>query len=80
MINDDETYTPLVHSELEPHQKAKPKSRACCADFSVIVNYITAEQNKKSGSFKIGIFTVFLTVSVITLLQSVMAITPILFV
>jgi hypothetical protein len=46
----------------------------------VIINYITAEQSKKADSLKIGIFTVFLTVAVITMLQSVMAITPILFV
>ncbi len=39
-----------------------------------------AEQQRKSSSLKIGIFTVFLVVTIITMLESVVSITPILFV
>jgi len=46
----------------------------------VILNYIIAEQSKKSSGLKIGIFTVFLVVTIITMLESVISITPILFV
>ena len=38
------------------------------------------EQNKKSSGLKIGIFTVFLVVAIITMLDSVISIVPILFV
>lgn len=44
------------------------------------MNYILAEQQKKSSGLKIGIFTVFLVVAIITMLESVIAVTPILFV
>jgi ABC-type antimicrobial peptide transport system permease subunit len=44
------------------------------------MNYIIAEQGKKASGLKIGIFTVFLVVSMITMLESVISITPILFV
>lgn len=58
------------------------KERICCGcgDFRVIFNYIIAEQQKKSSGLKIGIFTVFLVVAFITMLESVISITPILFV
>ncbi len=46
----------------------------------LIVNYIKAEQQKKASSLKIGIFTVFLVVTIITMLESVISIAPILFV
>ncbi len=56
------------------------KRKICCGDLTVILNYIIAEQNKKASGLKIGIFTVFLVVSMITMLESVISITPILFV
>ena len=56
------------------------KKKICCGDLTVIMNYIIAEQNKKASGLKIGIFTVFMVVSMITMLESVISITPILFV
>jgi len=41
---------------------------------------MVAEQTKKARAFKIGIFTVFLVVMVITMLKSVVDSSPILFV
>ena len=59
----------------------KPKrNKLCCGDLRVILNYMIAEQQRKSSSLKIGIFTVFLVVTIITMLESVVSITPILFV
>lgn len=49
-------------------------------DLRVIWNYIVAEQQRKASSLKIGIFTVFLVVMIITMLESIVAVTPILFV
>ena len=46
----------------------------------VIVNYVRTQSAKEAGAFKIGIFTVFLTVMVIAFLESVLSCTPILFV
>jgi hypothetical protein len=46
----------------------------------VIVNYVVAEQQRKTSSLKIGIFTVFLVTTIITMMVSVTDITPILFV
>ena len=58
----------------------KPKRKLCCGELRVILNYMIAEQQRKSSSLKIGIFTVFLVVTIITMLESVVSITPILFV
>ena len=49
-------------------------------DFRVIFNYIIAETNKQDSGVRIGIFTVFIVVAIITMLESVISITPILFV
>ena len=45
-----------------------------------MINYLRNQIAKQPGAFKIGIFTVFLTVMVITFLESVLSCTPILFV
>jgi hypothetical protein len=65
-----------------PEEKKEKRSgeKICCGDFKVIFNYLIAEQNKKSSGLKIGIFTVFLVVAIITMLDSVISIVPILFV
>ena len=54
--------------------------RKCCSSFNVIISYLLNQNKKQPGSFKIGIFTVFLTVLVITFFESVLSATPILFV
>ena len=62
---------------------AKTNDRFVCtspSDMRVILNYLFAEQSKKASGLKIGIFTVFLVVSFITMLESVVGVTPILFV
>ena len=46
----------------------------------VILNYMVAETKKKASALRIGIFTVFMVVTVIVMLKSVVSITPILFV
>lgn len=46
----------------------------------MIVNYLVSEQTKKQEALKIGIFTVFLVVMIISMLKSVVDSTPILFV
>ena len=56
------------------------KKRLCCADLRVILNYLIAETQKKLTGFRIGIFTVFMVVTFIVMLKSVIQITPILFV
>jgi hypothetical protein len=63
-----------------PTPQEKAKKRCSCADFLVIVNYIQAEQQRKASGLKIGIFSVFLVVTIITMLESVISIAPILFV
>ena len=50
------------------------------ANFTVTFNYLVAEQAKKQEALKIGIFTVFLVVMIITMLKSVVDSAPILFV
>lgn len=56
------------------------KKKLCCPDLRVILNYMVAETKKKMGGLKIGIFTVFLVVAVIVMLESIVSITPVLFV
>ena len=47
---------------------------------SVITNYVKNAVGKDQRAFKIGIFTIFLCVTVITFFVSLTSITPILFV
>ena len=54
--------------------------RKCCSSFHVVISYLVNQNKKQPGAFKIGIFTVFLTVLVITFFESVLSATPILFV
>jgi len=49
------------------------------SEISTIVSYLISDIKKKPRSFNIGIFTVFLVVSFLTLLQSVVDITPVAF-
>ena len=56
------------------------KWRVFLQNFSVILNYMLSEQAKKQEAMKIGIFTIFLVVMIITMLKSVVDSTPILFV
>ena len=56
------------------------KSRRCCASCKVVTNYLLIEQQKKQRALKIGIFTVFLVVCMITMLKSVVDSSPIIFV
>ena len=46
----------------------------------VILNYLISDTTKKQEAMKIGVFTVFLVVMIITMLKSVVDSTPILFV
>jgi len=56
------------------------KQKLCCPDLRVILNYMIAESKKKLTGLRIGIFTVFMVVTTIIMLESVISITPILFV
>ena len=47
------------------------KSKICCSDLVVILNYMIAETKKKVSALRIGIFTVFMVVTVIVMLKSV---------
>ncbi len=47
---------------------------------TIITNYIINDIKKKPGSFKIGFFTVFLVVAFLTLLISVVDLTPVIFI
>lgn len=76
--DEDGGYLDYIKKEKQPKQKTV--RRCSCADFTVIINYIQAEQQRKASSLKIGIFTVFLVVTIITMLESVISIAPILFV
>ena len=60
--------------------RAEDQRQNCCSSLSVVINYLRNQIAKQPGAFKIGIFTVFLTVMVITFLESVLSCTPILFV
>ena len=45
-----------------------------------IVTYLISEQTKKARSFQIGVFTVFIVVAFLTLLQSVVDVSSVAFV
>ena len=75
----DDLNTPVQPDDRDDLLKPK-RNKLCCGELRVILNYMVAEQQRKSSSLKIGIFTVFLVVTIITMLESVVSITPILFV
>ena len=61
-------------------ESQKKHTKLCCGDLRVILNYMVAEQEKKKSGMHIGIFTVFLVVAVITMLDAVVSVTPVIFV
>ena len=80
---DDEDYTmnlKLQKSELVLEVEEDDRKRKCCATCSVITRYLYVEQSKKQRAMKIGIFTIFLVVMIITMLKSVVDSAPIIFV
>lgn len=56
------------------------RAQYCCATFKTILYYLRNQVAKERRAFNTGIFTVFLCVTVITFFQSVVSLTPILFV
>ena len=70
----------LQKTELIQEVKKEDDSRNLFATLKVITQYLIQEQTKKARAFKIGIFTVFIVVMVITMLKSVVASSPLLFV
>lgn len=56
------------------------KRRSYCSGCRTVTRYLWSEMTKKPSAIKIGIFTVFLVVMVITMLKSVVDSAPILFV
>ena len=66
--------------DLGEQEKGVGTSKLCCGDLRVILNYMIAEQERKRSGLRIGIFSVFLVVAVITMLKAVVSVTPIIFV
>ena len=64
----------------EDFRKETKEGKRFCAVCRVIFHYLQQQTRKQPENIKIGVFTVFLTVMVITFLQSVLSCTPILFV
>ena len=52
----------------------------CCAVLSTILRYLSADQAKRPRPFYIGVTTVFILVTVMTMFKSVIDSSPILFV
>ena len=67
-------------SELKSEVEENERSRKCCSSWSTVTQYLYSETMKKPTAFKIGVFTVFLVVMVITMLKSVVDSAPILYV
>jgi len=65
------------------NEKSQKKKNSACTEFLVItetiVNYVVGDLNKKRGSFQIGVFTIFLVVTFITMLKGVIDAMPVLF-
>jgi hypothetical protein len=66
--------------DLEQTTAGTKSKKLCCPDLRVILNYLNAEMQKKIGGMRIGVFTVFMVVTVIVMLESVVSVTPIFFV
>ena len=60
--------------------KEEDNKKTCFSTVKLILQYLRAEKEKKPSSHRIGVFTVFIVVMVITMLKSVIDSSPILFV
>ena len=67
-------------SELISEVNQEQRELKCCSSWSTVTSYMIRESVKKPTSFKIGVFTVFLVVMVITMLKSVVDSAPVLYV
>lgn len=56
------------------------RSHKCWPTFLTTFGYLLSEQSKKARSFQIGVFTIFLVVSFLTLLKSAVDVAPVAFV
>lgn len=55
------------------------EDQSVCSALGTVVRYLCSDLKKKSRSFKIGVCTIFLVVSFITLLKAVIEVTPVAF-
>ena len=56
------------------------RQNKCWPTFKSITSYLISEQTKKARSFQIGVFTIFLVVSFLTLLKSAVDVAQVAFV
>lgn len=56
------------------------RQNKCWPTFKTILSYLVSEQSKKARSFQIGVFTIFLVVSFLTLLKSAVDVAQVAFV
>ena len=80
---DEEEYTQNLknqRSELVQEVEEEGQRTRCGASCEVVTRYLVVEQTKKQRALKIGIFTVFLVVMCMTMLKSVVDVSPIIFV
>lgn len=83
MIKSDKTVTEGMRKEkreLIREVEQQRKQVKCCAVFSTILRYLSADQAKRPRPFYIGVTTVFILVCVMTMFKSVIDSSPILFV
>ena len=55
------------------------EEKSSISALGTVLNYLFSDLKKKSRSFKIGVCTIFLVVSFITLLKAVIEVTPVAF-
>jgi hypothetical protein len=70
----------MLKQKQELIEEVAADKRDCCSVFKVTVQYLMAGKAKKPTAFKIGIFTVFLVVMLLVMMQAVLGSFPILFV
>lgn len=63
----------------ESRKKHRGACNECYLSFAVLVRYVTADLSRKKSAFQIGVFTVFLVVTFITMLKGVIDAMPVLF-
>lgn len=66
--------------KLKAEVNEQQKQAKCCAVFDTILRYLSADKAKRPRPFYIGVTTVFILVTVITMFKSVIEVAPILFV
>jgi hypothetical protein len=80
LITPKTTIHPFEIEEPTDSSRRDLEAKRCWPSFMTIVTFLVSEQSKKKRSFQIGVFTVFIVVAFLTLLENIVDVSSVAFV